>query len=304
MCARGCPAFAGHLAKARRTGPNRAGARTVGRQASGASLDSAPDDPWAVLGLDAPRSAAERPALPAIRHAFRAAARRAHPDAEGGSEEAFKLVVSAYDAIVNGNTGTKSSKRATRDEAPSWRAQWDKMDEATYLGDWISFDQIERSTDDDGWGEREPLANHFVTQHDATMEGMVGEGDVAIYRLSQAVHGKSWGVGQVEAMQVRYSAHGPNGILYLTPLMASPVFRAGCVCLMADGCAEIASVRVIDRFEVLGEGLDLLADGTVAVVSGSHAYARLVASGMVHIAQCASEDACDVPAEECSYDYD
>lgn len=271
------------------------------RRVAGVPAPSAAD-PWAVLGLQAPGPGREALPLAEVRRAFRAAARRAHPDVPGGSNEAFRDVVQAYRDITD--PSGSSSSRGTKGHTP-WPSQddgyasawedWFKEQQQAHLGQWQSFEDIERFTDDDDWGGREPLRNFFVTRHDATVEGGVVEGNVAIYRLAAAVGGCSWGVARVLALQVRYSAHGPNGIIHLQPLMHAEVGAPrGTLRLVEDSHAEVATVRAIDRFEVLSVGVQTLEDGNVTVAEGSPSHTRLTASGMVHIAE--------IPAEEYLYD--
>jgi len=243
------------------------------------------EDPWSILGLAQPVAAgAGSVDIAEVRRAFREAAKRTHPDTPGGSDAAFRRVAQAFQAITESRNMEKDVLEgvdvavAEDPELAKWWA------EARHrVGDWGSFEAIESVTDDDDWGGREPLKNFFVTRHDATQEGIVGEGTIAIYRLSEISGGLSWGVGRVLAMQIKYSIHGPNGVIHLQPLMLGESTDAHETKLVEDVAADVVTVRAIDRFEVVDCGLVEQLDGSVTVWPGSLAYSRVVASGMVYL---------------------
>lgn len=203
-----------------------------------------------------------------------------HPDVDGGSADKFQELLWAYKEVTTSDTSYNNAHRSERSDdgfVASWEDRWQDQ---SGLGAYHSFDEIEKFTDDDGWGRREPLRNFFVWRHDAAIEGGVGEGDVAIYRLSNCIDGKSWGVGQVLAMQISYSMHGPNGVVHLQPLMKMQA--AGTVastCLVEDPWAEVVTVRALDRFELLE--VESLPDTSFTLASRSHA--RVFLSGMVYV---------------------
>mmetsp|Transcript_164734 Transcript_164734/g.523724 ORF Transcript_164734/g.523724 Transcript_164734/m.523724 type:complete len:332 (+) Transcript_164734:45-1040(+) len=229
-------------------------------------------DPWAILGLRAPGPGGSgQPEATELKRAFRAAARRAHPDAEGGSEARFRRVVEAYRKLSSGAGGPQGAPSGVGVTSAGLNEE---------VGNWGSFWEIENSTDDDDWAGREPLKNFFVSRHDAVREGSVGEGTIAIFRLNESSQGYSWGVGRILAVQVRYSAVGPNGCIHLQPLMRDDS-AGGDVRLVEDSDADVATVRVVDRFEVVDEGLISLPDGSIRVLEDSVAYLRLIASDMV-----------------------
>ncbi|CAK0871799.1 unnamed protein product, partial [Prorocentrum cordatum] len=226
-----------------------------------------------------------RPSPGQIRRAFRLAAKDAHPDADGGSEERFRLVVWAYgEAMAGAPLGGPARRRAAGYDdgfVAAWEDRW-REEQQQELGVYHSFEEIERQTDDDGWGDREPLQNFFVWKHDAAVFGGVVEGDVAIYRLSHNIDGRYWGVGVVLAIQATYTVHGPNGIVFLQPLMRESSGGEGWERrLVEDSWAEVASVRVLDRLEVLGSDATRCEDGSIAIDGRS--YHRVFESGMVHV---------------------
>lgn len=243
------------------------------------------EDPWNILGLAKPVAAgAASVDVAEVRRAFREAAKRTHPDAPSGSDAEFRRVAEAFRAITESRnmgkdvSGGVDAVVAEDPELAKWWAEARRR-----VGDWGSFEAIESVTDNDDWGGRDPLKNFFVTRHDATQEGVVGEGTMAIYRLSEISGGLSWGVGRVLAMQIKYSIHGPNGVIHLQPLMLGESTGDHETKLVEDVAADVVTVRAIDRFEVVDCGLVEQPDGSVTLWPGSLAYSRVVASGMVYL---------------------
>lgn len=253
-----------------------------------------------------------------VRRAFRRAAKTAHPDSESGSKELFQRLVWAYNEVIaNGATSSASGPSRWATEAmhseDGFVKDWMRRNDLpANLGIYGNVAELEAETDDDGWGGRQALRDFFVFKHDGCIEGVVMEGALAIYRLSHAIGGRSWGVGLVEALQATYSKRntGPAGRIFLHPLkelegaMGTESSVGGPLMLVPDDCAEIDVCRVVDRLEVLQNGVQAVGPRQWSVLRDSYTYNRLVTSGKVHIAQCSSEEECDMPAAECIYCYE
>lgn len=262
-----------------------------------------------------------------VRRAFRSLAKSRHPDVEGGSESQFHQLVWAYNEISN--KGIDAGKwPGGLQKASAWnskdgfvdeyvdilKSRMDSFTRGTFsemevqMGPWGSFEHIERETDDDGWGGRPALQDFLVKRHDGMCEGGVHEGDIALYRLPQPIQGRFWGIGEVEAVQGRYNFDhgnrcvGVDGRILVWPLRR--VDQEGPVRVIPDECSEICEVRVVDRFEVLKEGITHLGDRMHEILEGSRSYRSVVSSGRVYLAQCDFEEECDMPAPECVYCYE
>jgi len=227
-----------------------------------------------------------------LRRAFRKAAARAHPDVQGGSDEAFRLVVEAYQQLSSGTTPTSfgyggfgsSGAGGAHDDVEDFLSKWNSVG-PTVKG-WGSFEQIERDTDDDGWCDREPVLNSFVRRHDAAFEGGVSEGDLVIYRLMQSVDGLGWGLGRVVASQICYGSTGPNGLLHVQPQRIAGRSDDS-VCVSDDEDADVAMTRAVDRLEVLSD-VSILPDGAIRIDDGSRAAMRAFDSCMVSLGRATS----------------
>jgi len=262
--------------------------------------------PWDVLGLPPPNPHGRRELLLAdVRRAFRNEAKSVHPDVPGGSAEDFKLLVWAYSEVVakgaKAGTSVKFSSAPPRDDFLN-----DVVKDDVNIPGFGSIFNIEMDTDDDNWLGRDALNNFFVRRHDALFEGAVEEKQLAIYRLMHPVNGRAWGAGKVVAVQATWSTRNtpPGGRIFLNPLRmkdAGTLDESSSLHLVEDDCAEVAVCRLVDRFEILEDGVTF--DGhEYTVTCRSRAHVRLV-SDFVHIAQCSFEEECEVKSEECIYCY-
>lgn len=289
-------------------------------QVGGAPLS---ESPWDILGLPPPAPGMPQTPLVEVRRAFRQEAKRAHPDVEGGSVGDFTRLVWAYDQIVTkgvaasawvaGGTSGKNAKLASEDGfVEDWmRSNWGDAGfftkQEASMGPWGSLGVIEAETDDDGWGGRAPLKDFFVVRHDGICAGGVHEGDMAIYRLMNVTDGRYWGLGQVVAVQGTWESFntGMDGRIFVHPLKRNngqEDAHSGVLQLVTDECAEIVETRVVDRFEVLKDGIHYDLDSNQFVVAkGSTSYARIVESGKVHYGECPLSDECEMHTAECIY---
>uniref|UniRef100_A0A7S4Q5E0 J domain-containing protein n=1 Tax=Alexandrium monilatum TaxID=311494 RepID=A0A7S4Q5E0_9DINO len=153
----------------------------------------------AVLGVGVGASLEE------VRRAFRARARRTHPDG-GGSAEAFRELREAYALLRWGSTPSRGSRRAedvAEDGPPrAGDAEWSRWEEEVRRG-------------------RE----------------LAGEDDVIYWRPEPS---ESWRPAKVLAVQVVYEpSSGPHGWIYLQPL----VEEAGDGVFQEDEEAEMEQVE-------------------------------------------------------------
>ncbi|CAE7242703.1 unnamed protein product [Symbiodinium sp. CCMP2592] len=235
------------------------------------SAQAAKAEALRALGLD------YVPPMQELRRTFRRLAARSHPDVASGSEESFRRVVDAY-RVLQGLDDAEllSTGEEPADAVEEFLADW--LGKEFSVPGWGNFAQIERDTDDDGWAGRAPVLNTFVRRHDASVEGLVSEGSVVLFRLLQPQKGFGWGIGHVVAVQVNYSRNGPNGLLHVQPMYLREI-RSGTALLEDDWDADIAITRATDRLEVLDARLR--SDGTLQLEEPSRAHTRAVLSGMV-----------------------
>lgn len=263
--------------------------------------------PWDVLGLPPPNPKGRKELLLAdVRRAFRNEAKTVHPDIPGGSAEDFKLLVWAYSEVVTKGAEAGTSISLSSETPPGDDFLNDVVKDNVNIPGFGSLLNIELDTDDDNWLERAALTDFFVQRHDAAFEGAVEAKQLAIYRLLHPVNGRAWGVGKIVAVQATWSTRNtpPGGRIFLNPLRmkdAGMLDESISLQLVEDDCAEVAVCRLLDRFEVLEEGVTF--DGhEYTVTCRSRSHVRLV-SDRVHVAQCSFEEGCEVKAEECIYCY-
>lgn len=263
--------------------------------------------PWDVLGLPPPNPKGRKELLLAdVRRAFRNEAKSVHPDVPGGSAEDFKLLVWAYSEVVTRGADAGTRAPFSSETPPGDDFLNDAVKDNVNIPGFGSLFNIELDTDDDNWLGRAALINFFVRRHDALYEGRVKEQQLAIYRLMHPVKGRAWGVGKVVAVQATWSTRNtpPGGRVFLNPLRmkdAGTLDESNPLHLVEDDCAEVAVCRLLDRFELLEEGVTFDGHG-YTVTCRSRSHARLV-SDLVHVAQCSFEEECEVKAEECIYCY-
>mmetsp|Transcript_48218 Transcript_48218/g.86948 ORF Transcript_48218/g.86948 Transcript_48218/m.86948 type:complete len:393 (+) Transcript_48218:53-1231(+) len=258
------------------------------------------ETPWAILGLAAPvPGQLQIPPEKMIKHAFRQVVKEAHPDTETGSVERFRQVVWAYHEIVTKGMSAGQLGLPVEDSIDPLQDLWDE-----YMAkvDRSKFAALDAQMDDDGWCGRSPVTDLFVSRHDA-VNGMVHEGDVAIFRMQQEIGGRVWGLGKIVAIQkATIPGVGKDGVIYMHPLKQTQVQAHGHLHLIPDECDDIAETRVIDRFEVLRFGVEAL-DGEYVIEKDSRSYRRIM-SGNVHFGQCEFEEECEMKASQCLYCYD
>merc|ERR1719399_2476528 len=103
-------------------------------------------------------------------------------------------------------------------------------------------------------------------------------------------------------MQVTYGRRGtchigPSGTISVHPLRKdASATSEGELRLVPDDCAEIASTRVVDRLEVLAEGVERVGHLEYVVAERSRSHARLVGSGRVYLAECDFLEGCEMQA--------
>lgn len=260
--------------------------------------------PWDVLDLHKPQADSDI-VIADVRQAFRGMAKRMHPDT-GGTKEDFMLLMWAYHEVITRGLNAGNDKAGvTCSEDDDFLSEFQRATRVIVPG-YGSLINVEAETDDDGWMGREALSDFYVTQHDGLNADAVQENDLAIYRLLHPIWGRSWGVGQVVAVQATFSKRNtpPGGriFLYALKLADGRLEKTSNLYLVPDDCAETATCRVVDRFALLRNGVTRTEEGYV-IETGSNSHKRLV-SGRVHIAQCEFEDECEMKAEECIYCYD
>lgn len=267
-----------------------------------------PQTPWDILDLQKPHS--DRDLVVAdVRHAFRRMVKQKHPDI-GGTKEEFEMLMWAYHEVVTRGVeaGTNTFDLKLEKVEDEFLSAF-RMASKVFIPGYGSLANVEAETDDDGWMDREALWDFYVSRHDglSPIAVAVKENDLAIYRLLQPIGGRSWGVGQVMCLQdamdgMRRSAPGGVISFYAMKLAHGRLETGSDIHLVVDDCADTQVCKLVDRLELLREGVTRTEEGYV-IETGSSSHARLV-SGRVHIAQCEYDEECDMKAEECVYCYD
>lgn len=263
--------------------------------------------PWDILDLQKPNSNRDL-AVADVRHAFRRMVTHKHPDV-GGTQEEFELLMWAYHEVVTrGVEAGTSTLHLTLEKVEDDFLSAFRIAARVVIPGYGSLANVEAETDDDGWMDREALSDFYVSRHDGLdpIACAAKPNDLAIYRLLHPIGGRSWGVGQIMCLQdamdgQRRSAPGGLISIYAMRLAHGRLETGSDIHILADDCADIQHCKVVDRLELLREGVKQTEEGYV-IEAGSLSHARLV-SGRVHIAQCEYDEECDMKAEECVYCY-